>query len=77
MSPRQNALYWREWAAAKRALMPGRATWTKYEENEHRHELHLEALGQEKSHLEFDNDDFDHVLSAFRAKSRPGDLKAQ
>lgn len=73
----QNALYWREWSAAKRALMPGRETWTKLEEETRRHELHREALGHDKSHLDFTNDDFDKVLGALRAISKPGDLNAQ
>ncbi len=77
MSPAQNSLYWREWAAAKRALMPGRSTWTKLEETERRHEITIEALGIDKSHLDFDNADFDKVLGALRAISKPGDLNAQ
>lgn len=77
LSRAQNALYWREWSAAKRALMPGRSTFTKAEEEQRRHELHIKALGDDKSHVDFDNDDFDHVLAAFRALSRPGDLNAQ
>jgi hypothetical protein len=77
LSRNQNALYWREWSAAKRALMPGRETWTKDEETNRRHELHIQALGEEKSHVDFSNDDFDKVLAAFRAVSRPGDLNAQ
>jgi len=77
MNQRQNALYWREWSAAKRALMPGREPFTKAEEEARRHELHVQALGDDKSHLDFNNDDFDHVLAAFRALSRPGDLNAQ
>lgn len=77
ITSRQNALYWREWAAAKRALMPGRETWTKLEENERRHDITIEALGRDKSHLEFTNADFDKVLGALRAISKPGDLNAQ
>ena len=73
----QNALYWREWSAAKRALMPSRVTWTKHEEETRRHELHIRALDVDKSHLDFDNDDFDKVLGALRAISRPNDLNAQ
>src|ERR1041385_6065139 len=73
----QNALYWREWSAAKRVLMPGRDTWTKDEETTRRHELHIQALGDEKSHVDFNNDDFDKVLAAFRAISQPGNLNAQ
>lgn len=73
----QNALYWREWSAVKSVLMPGRSTWTKDEETQRRHALHIQAIGDEKSHVDFDNEDFDHVLGAFRAISRPTDLNAQ
>jgi hypothetical protein len=48
----QNALYWREWSAAKRALMPARETFTKLEETTRRHELHVQAIGEEKSHVD-------------------------
>jgi hypothetical protein len=77
ITPRQNALYWREWAAAKRALMPGRSTWTKLEENTRRHEITIKALGYDKSHLDFTNADFDQVLGELRAISQPGNLNAQ
>lgn len=77
MTRAQNALYWREWSAAKRALMPGRETWTKHEENTRRHAITIEALGHDKSHLDFSNSDFDKVLGALRAISKPGDLNAQ
>lgn len=77
ITPRQNALYWREWAAAMRALMLERSTWTKLEENTARHLVTMEALGIDKSHLEFTNADFDKVLGALRAISQPGNLNAQ
>lgn len=84
MSPAQNALYWREWSATKRALMsqigrggPGRSTWTKFEENTRRHEITLKALGHDKSHVDFSNSEFDLVLAELRAISRPDDLNAQ
>jgi hypothetical protein len=32
LSKSQNSLCWREWAAAKRTLTPGRVTWTKHGE---------------------------------------------
>lgn len=62
----QNALYWREWSAVRKASPAS-----------DRHELHLQALGEEKSHVDFNNDDFDKVLAAFRAVSQPGNLNAQ
>jgi hypothetical protein len=62
----QNALYWREWSAVRKASPAS-----------DRHELHVQALGEEKSHVDFTNDDFDKVLAAFRAVSQPGNLNAQ
>lgn len=42
-----------------------------------RHELHVMALGLDKSHLEFTNQDLDLVLAEFRAISQPDNLAAQ
>jgi hypothetical protein len=66
MTEKQDKLYWREWAAV-------RAAWP----DANRHELHARALGQDKSHTLFSNDDFDRVLGVFRALSRPADLDSQ
>lgn len=77
LSRGQQLLYFREWAAVKRVLMPGRETFTKLEENERRHAITIEALGADKSSTDFTNDDFDKVLAAFRAISQPGNLQAQ
>lgn len=66
MTAKQNSLYWREWAAVKRA-----------EPKADRHALHQRALGTPASHVDFSNDDFDLVLAEFRAVSRPADLDAQ
>jgi hypothetical protein len=71
MTPKQNALYWREWGAvvrycrAKGLVVPDR------------HDMHLSALGAHRSHLAFTDDDFDKVLAEFRAHSRPDDVGAQ
>ena len=71
MTPKQNSLYWREWGAVvrhcKAASLPA----------PDRHDLHQAALGADKSHLAFSNEDFDRVLAQFRAQSRPEDLGAQ
>jgi hypothetical protein len=67
----QNCLYWREWAKV-RAVCKARG-WPLPE----RHDLHISALGADKSHLAFTNADFDQVLAAFRAISQPDDLRAQ
>lgn len=66
MTKNQNALYWREWSAVRKASPAS-----------DRHDLHIQALGDDKSHVDFDNDDFDKVLAAFRAISQPGNLNAQ
>ena len=71
MTPAQNALYFREWgrvrATCKQQGLPV----------PDRHSLHVKALGQDKSHLDFTNDDFDRVLAEFRALSQPDSLAAQ
>ncbi|HOC58198.1 MAG TPA: hypothetical protein PKI20_21445 [Verrucomicrobiota bacterium] len=71
MTPLQNSLYFREW---------GRVRATCKQHGFHvpdRHALHVKALGLDKSHLDFTNDDFDRVLAEFRAISSPEDLDGQ
>jgi hypothetical protein len=71
MTPAQNALYFREWGRVRSVCkqqgfpIPDR------------HDLHVKALGLDKSHLEFTNADFDRVLAEFRAISQPDNLAAQ
>ena len=71
MTALQNSLYFREWgrvrATCKQQGFPV----------PDRHALHVKALGQDKSHLDFTNDDFDRVLAEFRALSQPDNLAAQ
>ena len=71
MTSAQNSLYFREWgrvrAACKQQGFP----------LPDRHSLHVKALGQDKSHLDFTNEDFDLVLAEFRALSQPDNLAAQ
>lgn len=66
MTKKQTFLYWREWSAV-REVQP----------EADRHALHVAALGRDKSHKDFTNQDFDKVLAGFRAISRPADLDAQ
>jgi bacterioferritin-associated ferredoxin len=66
MTSKQNQLYWREWAAVRRI-----------DKTADRHALHAEALGQDKSHTEFTNADFDRVLGVFRAITQPANLNGQ
>ena len=71
MTALQNRLYFREWgrvrAACKQQGFP----------IPERHDLHLKALGLDKSHLDFTNEDLDQVLAEFRAISQPDNLAAQ
>jgi hypothetical protein len=71
MTALQNSLYFREWgrvrAACKQQGFPV----------PDRHSLHVKALGQDKSHLDFTNGDFDLILAEFRALSQPDNLAAQ
>ena len=71
MTALQNSLYFREW---------GRVRSTCKQQGfpvPDRHSLHVKALGQDKSHLDFTNADFDQVLAEFRALSQPDNLAAQ
>ena len=71
MTSKQNSLYWREWGAVVRHCKASNLP------APDRHDLHLAALGADKSHLAFTNEDFDLVLGQFRAWSRPADVGAQ
>lgn len=63
---KQEAFYWREWRVV---LQTNPAA--------NRHDLHRRALGCDKSHKNFTNQDFDAVLAVFRSLSRPDDLNSQ
>ena len=71
MTSLQNRLYFREWGRVRTACkqqgfpIPDR------------HDLHVKALGVDKSHLDFSNEDLDQVLAEFRAISQPDNLAAQ
>jgi hypothetical protein len=71
MTAKQNSLYWREWGAVVRFCKANGLP------EPDRHSLHAAALGAEKSHLAFTNEDFDRVLGEFRSYSRPADLGGQ
>ena len=71
MTQQQRALYFREW---------GRVTATCRQHGfpvPDRHDLHVKALGLDKSSKDFTNEDFDRVLAEFRAISQPDNLAAQ
>jgi hypothetical protein len=66
MTKAQDRLYWRAWAAARRA-----------DETVDRHDLHRHALGYDKSHKDLTNSELDRVLAEFQAVSDPDNLDAQ
>jgi hypothetical protein len=71
LSVNQDRLYWREWGkAVKHCKASGL-------DAPDRHELHVKALGVDKSHKDFTNSDFNKILGVFRAVSQPGNLNAQ
>ncbi len=71
MTPKQRKWYWREWAAVKRACEDA------YHEVPDRHELHVAALGFDKSSSDFNNDDLDDVIAEFKSYSEPANLNEQ
>jgi hypothetical protein len=75
MNQAQLGLYRREWGLARKwfrahGLLPMQA-------DAKRHALHKQALGADKSSLDFTNAEFDKVLAAFRAVHDGGNLDAQ
>ena len=74
MTPKQEALYWREWAAVRRVL-PGLGA--QMTESELRHWLTRQALGADKPHKAFTNLDFDRWLAVARGYTRMDDLGEQ
>lgn len=67
----QNALYWREWGYVTKACKKHNFRLPD------RHELHIKALGADKSHAAFTNKDLDKVLAEFRALSQPTSVTGQ
>lgn len=74
MTPKQESLYWREWASARAAL---RDLGHKLPDNELRHWLTAQALGADKPHRAFNNIDFDLWLGVARGYSAMADLGEQ
>lgn len=75
MTDPQLGLYRREWNAARQVLRRGGLS--PKDADARRHELHVEALGADKSSTDLTNKEFDEVLKAFRAISRPADFAGQ
>lgn len=70
MTKAQRSKYWREWSRVKRVV-------GSEADDQLRHELHIKALGSDKSSSAFTNRDFDTVLAVFWAISKPADMDAQ
>lgn len=74
-SKAKDRLYLYEWGCARRVFR--KQGFSSQEADAKRHELHIQAMGRDKSHYDFTNSDFDKVLGAFRAISKPADLISQ
>lgn len=68
MTPKQESLYWCEWSAARAAL---RELGHKLPDNDLRHWLTAQALGEDKPHRAFNNLDFDRFLGVARGSPSP------
>jgi hypothetical protein len=75
VTPRQSALYWREWARLRDVLRARSKSMSQIED--YRHDLTRRALGVAKSSKDFTNADLDKVLARLRAEIDPADLDAQ
>lgn len=75
MTPRQSALYWREWARLRDQLQSRGKSLGQVDD--YRHELTRRALGVAKSSKHFTNSDLDKVLARIRAECDPANLEAQ
>lgn len=71
MTSKQEALYWMKWRAACAAQ-----GWDQ-KDSDRRHALHALALGQDKSHKDFTNPDFDRVLAHLNLQIDPNDPEAR
>jgi len=71
MTPKQTALYFREWGYVR-----GYCTRHRLPEPD-RHALHRQALGYDRSSKVFTNAEFDQVLAVFRGVSMPGSVNSQ
>lgn len=66
ITKKQDRWYWLEWAKVRRA-----------DPTVARHQLHISALGKDKSHKEFTQEEFDQVIAEFLSISEPENLDAQ
>ncbi len=75
MNAAQTKKYWWEWGRA-RTYYIGRGL-THEAADQKRHDLHVKALGRDKSSKSLTNPDLDKVIAAFRAVWDGGNLDAQ
>ena len=75
MTPRQSALYWREWSRLRDMLRTRGKSLVQIDD--YRHELARRALGVAKSSKVFTNADLDKVLARIRGEVDPANLAAQ
>jgi hypothetical protein len=75
MNDAQLRKYRVEWNKARQALRA--ANVSPKDADARRHELHVEALGEDKSSTDLTNGELDLILAAFRAISQPGNFTTQ
>jgi len=68
MTAAQTKKYWREWAAVRRLLVD-LGEFSKAEADQERHEIHIRAIGSDKSSKDFTNRDLDRIFDAFESYS--------
>jgi hypothetical protein len=68
MTAAQTKKYWREWAAVRRLLVD-LGEFSKAEADQERHEIHIRALGSDKSSKDLTNRDLDRIFDAFDSYS--------
>jgi hypothetical protein len=74
VNPAQEGKYWRTWAQTLKAL---RALGHSKPADELRHWVHLQSLGRDKKHVQFNNSDFDAFLRICAGYIRMGDVGEQ
>ena len=70
MTAKQNSFYWRLWGNACQANH-----WSS-QDGALRHDAHARALGYDKSHTAFTNEEFDRIIRFFQLLQDPDNLNA-
>jgi hypothetical protein len=66
MTKSQTAKYWREWAKVRKLLLD-LGEFSKEDADQERHEIHIRALGQDKSSKALTNRDLDAIFDHFES----------